>query len=498
MKLRYCHQKKGHGYQRAKTALICSGGVWKLETGGQGVPSVPGWRAGSGLVPRKLGLVFRLPGPGALGLQGCFVWSVRRCPDPAILCCFWCRWRMRWRSSPGSSAKRAWSRRWRSTLRKSSFSWVLVPQLGSWRGWRDREWCLKPFCVYVHALPLEYSPVSILACAQSCSTLLQPTDCSPPGSSVHGSSQNTGVGCHFLFRGSSWPRDQTWVSSFGRQIFNHWATWETPYPSFWISKSDYPGYPLYHLSHAALLDCTHSSWKWVLPSLQENTFISISPKAFSTSSCLVLWLFVHHISLTNPVYPFAHLESQRHQVQTSQTSSCSHVPRGHCPPLSCETRGLVILGASFPSMLRHFSDLGFFFFFKSPNSLWIHQVFSISVTPEPIVFCLDYSVTSQLLSLKFLQLFSHTSWCDRHEFQIWSRSDHDTLPAKPFKPFVWINLHFTHLIRSAFPCFQGPVGLVPIRLSQMNAVPSAPTSPAFLPLHARIFSLFLCPKMKEN
>lgn len=99
-----------------------------------------------------------------------------------------------------------------------------------------------------------------------------------------------------------------------------------------------------------------------------QTFISISPKAFSTS-CLVLWLFVHHISLTNPVYPSAHLESQRHQVQTSQTSSCSHVPRGHCPPLSCETRGLVIPGASFPSILRHFSEFGFFFFLISKLSL---------------------------------------------------------------------------------------------------------------------------------
>ena len=37
--------------------------------------------------------------------------------------------------------------------------------------------------------------------AQSCPTLCDPMDCSPPGSSVHGDSQgkNTGVGCHALF-----------------------------------------------------------------------------------------------------------------------------------------------------------------------------------------------------------------------------------------------------------------------------------------------------------
>ena len=41
-----------------------------------------------------------------------------------------------------------------------------------------------------------------VACAQSCPTLWDPTDCSPPGSSVHGifPGNNTGVGCHFLLQ----------------------------------------------------------------------------------------------------------------------------------------------------------------------------------------------------------------------------------------------------------------------------------------------------------
>ena len=39
--------------------------------------------------------------------------------------------------------------------------------------------------------------------AQSCLTLCNPMDCSPPGSSVHGDSpvKNTGVGCHALLQG---------------------------------------------------------------------------------------------------------------------------------------------------------------------------------------------------------------------------------------------------------------------------------------------------------
>ena len=38
---------------------------------------------------------------------------------------------------------------------------------------------------------------------QSCLTLCDPMDCSPPGSSIHRifPDKNTGVGCHFLLQG---------------------------------------------------------------------------------------------------------------------------------------------------------------------------------------------------------------------------------------------------------------------------------------------------------
>ena len=40
--------------------------------------------------------------------------------------------------------------------------------------------------------------------SQSCPTLCDPLDCSPPGSSVHGDSptKSTGVGCHALLQGT--------------------------------------------------------------------------------------------------------------------------------------------------------------------------------------------------------------------------------------------------------------------------------------------------------
>ena len=62
--------------------------------------------------------------------------------------------------------------------------------------------------------------------AQSCPTLCDPIDCSPPGSSVHGTLQARileWIAIPFS-RGSSWPRDQTWVSCIADGFFTIWAT----------------------------------------------------------------------------------------------------------------------------------------------------------------------------------------------------------------------------------------------------------------------------------
>ena len=60
---------------------------------------------------------------------------------------------------------------------------------------------------------------------QSCSTLCDPMDCSPPGSSVHGI-----LWARILewvampsSRGSSQPRDPTWVSGTAERFFTVWA-----------------------------------------------------------------------------------------------------------------------------------------------------------------------------------------------------------------------------------------------------------------------------------
>ena len=66
--------------------------------------------------------------------------------------------------------------------------------------------------------------------AQSCPTLWDPVDCSPPGSSIHGIFQAKvleWVAISFS-RGSSRPRDQTQVSHIIGRCFNLWATREAP------------------------------------------------------------------------------------------------------------------------------------------------------------------------------------------------------------------------------------------------------------------------------
>ena len=64
--------------------------------------------------------------------------------------------------------------------------------------------------------------------AQSCPTLCDPMDCNPPGSSIHGISQAWILEWATIpfARGSSEPRDWTWVSCTADRCFTIWATRE--------------------------------------------------------------------------------------------------------------------------------------------------------------------------------------------------------------------------------------------------------------------------------
>ena len=77
---------------------------------------------------------------------------------------------------------------------------------------------------------------------KSCPTLCNPMDCSLPGSSVHEISQARILEWVVISfsRGSSWPRDQTWVSCIAGRFFMDWLTGKylidlCHYVSYWCT-----------------------------------------------------------------------------------------------------------------------------------------------------------------------------------------------------------------------------------------------------------------------
>ena len=137
--------------------------------------------------------------------------------------------------------------------------------------------CLVCVCVCVCVCAHACVHVSMHTCivTQSCPTLWDPMDCSPPGSSVHGDSpcKNTGVGCHaihlqgifstqgsnldvlhyrqilYRLRGTSHPWNGTGVSWIAWGFFTSWASKESPTftynPTFTIQPmNSTPGYLL--------------------------------------------------------------------------------------------------------------------------------------------------------------------------------------------------------------------------------------------------------------
>ena len=74
---------------------------------------------------------------------------------------------------------------------------------------------------------------------QSCPTLCDPMDCSPPGFSVYGIFQTRipeWIAISFS-RGCSWPREWNCIScSMSRLILYHWATWEVQTKNIFVLK----------------------------------------------------------------------------------------------------------------------------------------------------------------------------------------------------------------------------------------------------------------------
>ena len=87
---------------------------------------------------------------------------------------------------------------------------------------------------------VEYMQIYAMLClvAQSCPTLCDCVDCSPPGSSVHegSSGKNTGVGCHALLQGNFPNLGSNPGIPHCKWIFTIWATKEAQVIKWLILK----------------------------------------------------------------------------------------------------------------------------------------------------------------------------------------------------------------------------------------------------------------------
>ena len=102
-----------------------------------------------------------------------------------------------------------------------------------WWHWEGQSWPSGPFggtpCsthLQDYGTEASFGWLVCVLVAQPCPTLWDPTNCSPWGFSVHGILQARileWIAIPFS-RGSSWPRDRTWVSRFAGRFFTIWAT----------------------------------------------------------------------------------------------------------------------------------------------------------------------------------------------------------------------------------------------------------------------------------
>jgi len=101
--------------------------------------------------------------------------------------------------------------------------WAIVPRVT--KSWAWLKWLSMHVCACTHTHTYNILCVFV---AQLCLTLCDSKDCSPPGSSVHGILQaRTLKWLAISFsRGSSWPRDRTWVFCIADWCCNVWATRE--------------------------------------------------------------------------------------------------------------------------------------------------------------------------------------------------------------------------------------------------------------------------------
>ena len=160
-------------------------------------------------------------------------------------------------------------------------------------------------CMHVYIYSI-YIFICYCLVTQSCPTLEDPMDCSPPGSSVHGTSQARileRVAIPFS-RGSSWPGDGTRVSCITGGLFTIWAIRPALVTMSRLPQISVPQSRLNRKMKILSEDLGHragemgAQWTWVISSwlCQKSNFWS--------STALLLFRFFSFQLIATPVFWF--------------------------------------------------------------------------------------------------------------------------------------------------------------------------------------------------
>ena len=122
----------------------------------------------------------------------------------------------------------SWKKAYPSVKIHNPKEWLLVLNMcsGLKRMWKQIVLLISliSICIYI------WMKLLVVLLAQSCLTLCDPMECSPPGSSVHGILPRILEWVAIpISRGSSQSRGWTWVSCLAGRFFSIWATREASY-----------------------------------------------------------------------------------------------------------------------------------------------------------------------------------------------------------------------------------------------------------------------------
>ena len=118
-----------------------------------------------------------------------------------------------------------------------------------------------------------------------------------PWTVAHQAPLSTGVGCHFLFQGIFWLRDQTHVSCIDKWTLYHCTTWEYA-ASKMILTSNFYLLIKFTFQYKCFYTSFDPSWKWNAMSLMRFVIILWKIGLKSTGPIFLFWADAFNMEYT--------------------------------------------------------------------------------------------------------------------------------------------------------------------------------------------------------